>query len=180
MEECWWSWVEKLLCETNLWRNHRLGGRPQPWGTSKAFGTITMAKRDHSLMFLFCRPVMGGVWEMKLTFGFNAYAFCLVQFIVISLFDIKLLLFIVYHICALYYEYSSTPLRFTMQKPIVGHYVRFLLVFFYDVTPLFHIVFGMSSVNLDGEHSMPCFEITSSFFHIPHNVYCLDHCRRGL
>jgi hypothetical protein len=68
MEECWWSRVEKLLCETNLWRNHRLGGGPRPWGTSEAFGTITMAGRDHSIVSLFCRPVTGGVWEMKLYF----------------------------------------------------------------------------------------------------------------
>lgn len=75
-------------------------GGPRPWGTSEAFGTITMAGRDHSLLSLFCRPVTGGVWEMKLTSGFGAYAFCLVQSVLISLFDIKLLLFVVYRICA--------------------------------------------------------------------------------
>jgi hypothetical protein len=101
---------------------------------------------------------------MKLTSGFSAYAFCLVQSVVISLFDIKLLLFVVYHICALYYGYSSAPLRFTVQKPVAGHCVRLLLFSFCAVTPLLQIVFDMFSVNLEGEHSMPHFEITSSFF----------------
>jgi len=38
--------------------------------------------------------------------------------------------------------------------------------------------YSMSSVNLHGEHSMPHFEITSSFFHIPYNADCLDHRQR--
>jgi hypothetical protein len=159
--------------------NHPLGRRTwSAGGASEALGTITMVGRDHSLLSLFCRPVAGGVWETKLASGFGAYTPCLVQSVVISPSNLALLLVVVYRISGLCYAYSSAPLRFTVQKPAAGHCVGLLLAAFCAVAPLLQVVFGMSAVNLDGENSMPPFEVTSSpLLHVPCKADCLDQCR---
>jgi hypothetical protein len=137
-----------------------------------------MVRIDHSFLSLFCRPVAGGVWETKLASGFGAYTPCLVQSVVISPSNLALLLVVVYRICGLCYAYSSAPLRFTVQKPAAGHCVGLLLAAFCAVSPLLQIVFGVSAVNLDGENSMPPFEVTSSpLLHIPCKADCLDQRR---
>ncbi|XP_024373624.1 ABC transporter C family member 2 [Physcomitrium patens] len=111
-----------------------------------------------ALLTSFCRPLESGVWANKLPSGFGAYTPCLVNSIIINLSSVVLLIFTIHRIRALVYGVSLE--RFKVSNPW-RYCPGFLLSFFCAVAPITQIMFGISTVNLDGESSMPPFEITT-------------------
>jgi ATP-binding cassette subfamily C (CFTR/MRP) protein 1 len=111
------------------------------------------------VMDVFCRPVVGGVWETKLASGFGAFTPCLVDTVVITVSNLALLFSAVYRIRALLYS-SSSGNRFKVSR-CWGHYFAILLAFVCAVEPIVQITLSLSAVNLDGETTLPPFEIMS-------------------
>lgn len=109
-----------------------------------------------ALLTSFCRPLESGVWANKLPSGFGAYTPCLVNSIIINLSSVVLLIFTIHRIRALVYGVSLE--RFKVSNPW-RYCPGFLLSFFCAVAPITQIMFGISTVNLDGESSMPPFEV---------------------
>jgi hypothetical protein len=113
------------------------------------------------VMDVFCRPVVGGVWETKLASGFGAFTPCLVDTVVITVSNLALLFSAVYRIRALLYS-SSSGNRFKVSR-CWGHYFAILLAFVCAVEPIVQITLSLSAVNLDGETTLPPFEVRNFF-----------------
>jgi hypothetical protein len=107
------------------------------------------------LLTSFCRPLKTGVWS-KLPSGFGAYTPCLVDTIIVNISSIVLLFFTIQRIRSLVYGVSIE--RFKVSNPW-RYCLGLLLASFCAVAPLTQIVLGVSTVNLDGESSMPPFEV---------------------
>lgn len=113
---------------------------------------------EDDLLTSFCRPLESGVWAKKLPSGFGAFTPCLVDSAIINLTCIVLLVFAIQRIRALFYGVSLE--RFKVSNPW-RHGPALLLALFCAVAPLTQIALGISTVNLDGESSMPPFEVLS-------------------
>jgi hypothetical protein len=111
------------------------------------------------LVSLFCRPLEAGIWANKLPSGFGAYTPCLVDSVIINISSIVLLVFTVQRIRSLVYGVSIE--RFKVINPW-RYSPGLLLASFCAVAPLTQIALGISTVNLDGEGSMPPFEVRFS------------------
>ncbi|KAG0591623.1 hypothetical protein KC19_1G189200 [Ceratodon purpureus] len=112
---------------------------------------------EADLITRFCRPLEDGVWS-RLPSGFGAYTPCLVDTIIVNLSCIVLLFFTIQRIRSLVYGVSIE--RFKVGNPW-RYGPGLLLASFCAVAPLAQIALGVSTVNLDGESSMPPFEITT-------------------
>lgn len=104
----------------------------------------------------FCRPQEAGVWANKLPSGFGAYTPCLVDSFIVNISSLVLLFFTVQRIRALIYGVSIE--RFKVTNPW-RYAPGLLLASFCAVAPLTQIALGVSTVNLEGETSMPPFEV---------------------
>ncbi len=112
-------------------------------------------------MDVFCRPVVGGVWETKLASGFGSFTPCLVDAVIITVSNLALLSLVVYRIRALLYS-SSSGNRIKVSRRW-GHYFAILLAFVLAVEPIVQITLSLSVVNLDGETTLPPFEVRYFF-----------------
>lgn len=108
------------------------------------------------LLSLFCRPQEAGIWANKLPSGFGAYTPCLVDSFIVNISSLVLLFFTVQRIRGLVYGVGIE--RFKVSSPW-RYCPGLLLASFCAVAPLTQIALGVSTVNLDGESSMPPFEV---------------------
>lgn len=104
----------------------------------------------------FCRPLEAGVWANKLPSGFGAYTPCAVDSVIVNISSLVLLFFTVQRIRALVYGVGIE--RFKVSN--AWRYIPlFLLAAFCAAAPITQIILGVSTVNLDGESSMPPYEV---------------------
>jgi len=116
------------------------------------------------ILAAYCRPLEAGAWATKLPSGFGAYTPCLVDTIIVNLSSLLLLFFTFHRIHSLLYGLSVE--RFKVKTPW-GHYFGMLLASFCAVAPLAQIALGISTVNLNGETSLPPFEV----LHLHHSKF---------
>jgi hypothetical protein len=114
----------------------------------------------------FCRPKEEGKWATQLPSGFGAYTPCLVDSFVVTVSNLLLLCVTLYRI---YYVVASSSSayhnnkKFKLKNPPWGHLFAILLVACCVIGPLLQVVLGISNVNLDGELSLPPYEVQLKF-----------------
>jgi ABC-type multidrug transport system fused ATPase/permease subunit len=106
----------------------------------------------------FCRPLDAGVWANKLPSGFGAYTPCVVDSVIVNISSLVLLFFTVQRIRALVYGVGIERFKVTNGWRYIP---LFLLAAFCAAAPITQIILGVSTVNLDGESSMPPYEIST-------------------
>jgi hypothetical protein len=118
----------------------------------------------------FCRPKEEGKWATHLPSGFGAYTPCLVDSFVVTVSNLLLLCVTLYRIYYVVASSSSSSSayhnnkKFKLKNPPWGHLFAILLVACCVIGPLLQVVFGISNVNLDGELSLPPYEVPAQIF----------------
>jgi hypothetical protein len=133
--------------------------------------TAELSSLSSLLMEDFCRPKEQGKWATQLPSGFGAYTPCLVDSFVVTVSNLLLLcvtLLRIYHVVAPSSSSSSSAYhnnkKFKLKNPPWGHLFAILLVVCCVIGPLLQLVLGISNVNLDGELSLPPYEVPAQIF----------------
>jgi hypothetical protein len=134
--------------------------------------TAELSSLSSLLMEGFCRPKEEGKWATQLPSGFGAYTPCLVDSFVVTFSNLLLLcvtLYRIYYVVASSSSPSSSSAyhnnnKFKLKNPPWGHLFAILLVACCVIGPLLQVVLGISNVNLDGELSLPPYEVPAQIF----------------
>jgi hypothetical protein len=129
--------------------------------------TASLSSLSSLLMEDFCRPKEEGKWATQLPSGFGAYTPCLVDSFVVTVSNLLLLCVTLYRIYYVVASSSSSAYhnnkKFKLKNPPWGHLFAILLVACCVIGPLLQVVLGISNVNLDGELSLPPYEVPLKF-----------------
>ncbi|KAJ3693574.1 hypothetical protein LUZ60_009054 [Juncus effusus] len=106
----------------------------------------------------YCRPVQDGIWSKAVENAFGVYTPCGMQSLVVSISHLVLFAVCLYRIWRT--TKDLTVQRYTIKSKLYS-YVLIIFAAFCVAEPLFRLVMGYSSVNLDGQSSLAPFEIVS-------------------
>lgn len=110
-------------------------------------------------MASFCKPVSGGKWATDLLNGFGAYTPCIADIVVVSVSHVVLCCLMARRLWFLMRGESTK--KFHLQNPAMTYFLAFLSVCL-AVIPLVQLGLGISFVNVDGDSSLPPYEILTA------------------
>ncbi|KAJ3693573.1 hypothetical protein LUZ60_009053 [Juncus effusus] len=106
----------------------------------------------------YCRPVQDGIWSKAVENAFGVYTPCGMQSLVVSISHLALFAVCLYRIWRT--TKDLTVQRYTLKSKLYS-YVLIIFAAFCVAEPLFRLVMGYSTVNLDGQSSLAPFEIVT-------------------
>ncbi|VFQ97027.1 unnamed protein product [Cuscuta campestris] len=106
----------------------------------------------------YCQPVKNGVWSKAVENAFGAYTPCATDSLVISVSHLVILVLCLYRIWRTTKDF--TVQRFCLKSKYYN-YVLGLLAAYCTCEPLYRLIMGISILNVDGEHGIAPYEMTS-------------------
>ncbi|KAK3022445.1 hypothetical protein RJ639_047582 [Escallonia herrerae] len=106
----------------------------------------------------YCRPVKNGVWAKAVENAFGAYTPCATDALVTCISHLVLFGLCVYRIWKTKKDYKVQ--RFRLKSNYYNYFLG-LLAAYCTAEPLFRLVMGISTVNVDGETGLAPFEMVS-------------------
>ena len=117
---------------------------------------------ETSLLDWYCKPEMNVAWISIAASAFGAYTPCATETLVVSLSYFVLWCLICYRIYLIRKDSKVFSVkRFCLQSRYYNYGLA-LLAAYNTAEPLFRAVMGLSVVNLDGQTSLPPFEVRDS------------------